>query len=46
MSERIVAPYLDDLAIPGRNNSHGLENFRKVLTAAEENILLINWILS
>lgn len=43
MQEKIVAPYLDDLPIPGKNMGNGLENLKRVLSAAEENGLLINW---
>lgn len=43
MHEKIVATYLDDLPIPGKDMGNALENFKRVLATAEENGLLINW---
>lgn len=41
--EKIVAPYMDDLPIPGKNEENGSENLARVLDTAQENGLLINW---
>lgn len=43
MYQRIVAIYLDDLSIPGKNDDDNIEKLKKVLALAEDNGLRINW---
>lgn len=43
MSQRVVAVYLDDVSIPGKNNEDNLEKLKRVLATAAENGLRINW---
>lgn len=43
MYQRVVAIYLDDLSVPGKNDEDNIEKLKRVLAMAEENGLRINW---
>lgn len=43
MYQKIVAVYLDDVSVPGKNDDDGMEKLKRVLAKAEENGLIINW---